>query len=488
MLFAVALLAHGIQPAVDAAFANRAGSAVVVSVDTGRAVASRHANVAAARPGSAIKPFVLEALREHGAADARMACPVRLRIAGKELDCTHPRLNEPVDAHKAVAYSCNNWFAESSRRIGAADLRQTLLRFGFTGVDLAATDDAKRLQALGEAGVHVTPLEMASAYRKLALGGDLIQDLTAAAEFGTAQLASPVGVPVAAKTGTTSDGAWLAGWIPADKPKYVVVVYLPAGSGGSDAAPVARRIFAALAPDPRGVKVEADGAVLDVPFEEYVAGVVAGEAGVMRSAESLKAMAVAARTWAAALRGRHQGDGFDFCSTTHCQEYRPSEVSQAAVAAVRATAGEMLWWQGRPVFAYYSRDCGGMTEASEDVWPELKTPYLIRHPDPWCRSQGRNEWRAEIEKKALSGALHTPVGAVRVVARTPSGRVARISLGGATETGAAFRFDVGRQLGWNLVRSDAFEVVDEGSRVVLRGTGAGHGVGMCQTGAAHMGE
>src|ERR1017187_10513574 len=121
MLFAVALLAHGIQPAVDAAFANRAGSAVVVSVDTGRVVASRHANVAA-RPGSAIKPFVLEALRGHGAAEARIACPGQLRIGGRELDCTHPPLNEPVDAHKAIAYSCNNWFAESSRRIGASDL------------------------------------------------------------------------------------------------------------------------------------------------------------------------------------------------------------------------------------------------------------------------------------------------------------------------------------------------------------------------------
>jgi hypothetical protein len=75
-----------------------------------------------------------------------------------------------VDAHRAIAYSCNNWFAESSRGLSADDLRSGLLRFGLgtaTGlvpgeaagsVDRAADDDAKGLEALGEAGVQVTPL------------------------------------------------------------------------------------------------------------------------------------------------------------------------------------------------------------------------------------------------------------------------------------------------------------------------------------------
>ena len=446
-----------------------ASTTVVLSVKTGRVV-RRSGPEVAARPGSVIKPFVLAALREHGATPGAMACPGRLRIGGRQLDCTHPALNEPLDAHRALVYSCNNWFAAASRRLSAEDLRQTLLRFGLGPVEAARDDDSKRLEALGEAGLRVTPLQLAQAYRNLALAGDWIADLTAAASFGTAQLAAPFGGVVAAKTGTTAEGAWLAGWIPAEKPDYVVVTYVPAGSGGSDAAPVARMAFAGLLPkDPHGVRVQYMGKVLDLPLEEYIAGVVAGEAGTMRSSESLKAMAVTARTWASALRGRHRG--FDFCSLTHCQEYRPLELSQAVTAAVRETAGELVWWQGRPASTYYSRDCGGVTEAGWAVWPELRLPYLVSQQDPWCRSRGKNEWRAEIPH-------------VRVLSRTASGRVARVEVDGAAMTGPEFRMMVGRRIGWNVVRSDAFEVSGD----VLRGTGSGHGVGLCQTGAAHMGE
>ena len=468
--------------AIDTTTEHHPGIAVVIGVKTGYVISGNRLDSAertVVLPGSTIKPFVLEALRERSADGLRMACPRALRIGNRRFDCTHPSLNEVVDEHRAIAYSCNNWFAEASRRLSAEDLRQGLLRYGLAAggtIDLAANDDQKRMQAIGEWGVRVSPLAMAQAYRKLALRGDLDGDLLSAATFGTAQLATPLGASIAAKTGTTSEGAWVAGWIPADKPKVVVVVWLPAGSGGSDAAPVAREIFTSrMEKDPRGVKVQYGGVARDVPFEEYVAGVVAGEAGTMQSDEARKAMAVAARTWAAAFRGRHRKQGFDFCSTTHCQEYRPAELTQATVASVRTTAGEMLWWQGRPALTYYSGDCGGLTEAGE-------APYLRQQEDPWCRSSGHNEWHASIEKSALHAS------SVRVLGRTPSGRVARVAVGNQTKTGETFRLSIGRELGWNLIRSDAFEVRDAGSRVEFRGTGAGHGVGLCQAGAAHMGQ
>ncbi len=468
--------------ATDPAAGHSPGIAVVISAKTGRVISGNRLELAdrtVVRPGSAIKPFVLEVLRERGANGLRIACPVELRIGNRRFDCTHPPLNEAVDEHRAIVYSCNNWFAEASRRLSAQDLRQGLLRYGFGAagaVDLSDGDDQKRMQAIGEWGVRVSPLAMAQAYWKLSSPGDLTQDLLSAATFGTAQLATPLGASVAAKTGTTSEGAWVAGWIPADKPKFVVVVWLPAGSGGSDAAPIAREIFTSLMEkDPHGVKVQYGGASRDVPFEEYVAGVVAGEAGTMVSEESRKAMAVAARTWAAAFRGRHRAEGFDFCSTTHCQEYRPAELTPGAVMSVRATAGEMLWWEGRPALAYYSKDCGGVTEAGE-------APYLPQQEDPWCRSQGHNEWRASIEKSALHAS------SVRVLARTGSGRVAKLAVGKKTMTGQAFRLAIGRELGWNLVRSDAFELRDMGTKLEFRGTGAGHGIGLCQVGAGHMGQ
>ena len=58
---------------------------------------------------------------------------------------------------------------------------------------------------------------------------------------------------------------------------------------------------------------------LVVNLERYVAGVLAGESSVFHSDEALKAMAVAARTYARAVAREALGEGFDFCTTTHCQ-------------------------------------------------------------------------------------------------------------------------------------------------------------------------
>src|SRR5205085_9798079 len=54
---------------------------------------------------------------------------------------------------------------------------------------------------------------------------------------------------------------------------------------------------------------------LHMPLEEYVAGVLGGESSVFKSEEALKAMAVAARTYAVHHAGRHRAAGFDFCDT-----------------------------------------------------------------------------------------------------------------------------------------------------------------------------
>ena len=99
------------------------------------------------------------------------------------------------------------------------------------------------------------------------------------------------------------------------------------------------------------------GKVVEMPLEKYVAGVLAGESSVFRSEEALKAMAVAARTYAVRLRGRHAKDGFDFCATTHCQRVNLKAITPRFDAIADATAGELLWFEGKPAFACYTRDC-----------------------------------------------------------------------------------------------------------------------------------
>ena len=99
-----------------------------------------------------------------------------------------------------------------------------------------------------------------------------------------------------------------------------------------------------------------------MPMEEYIAGVLAGETGNFKSDEALKAMAVAARTYAMHFGSRHALEGFDFCDTTHCQDLRIAGIDAHLRSIADATAGEVLWYDGEPAATYYHANCGGTTE------------------------------------------------------------------------------------------------------------------------------
>jgi stage II sporulation protein D len=241
------------------------------------------------------------------------------------------------------------------------------------------------------------------------------------------------------------------------------------------------------------------GRIAEMSAEDYVAAALAGESGTFRSGEALKAMAVAARTYAARLRGRHAAEGYDFCGTTHCQRLEPGQVSPRLSAAVRATAGELLWFEGTPAFTVYARDCGGKSEAGEIVWPDVRpTPYLRVHVDPYCTRLGARGWSWEAAPDAISRALldsklHVPqpLGRVTILNRTLSGRAKTLQLHGDTQTlaisASSFRFALGRALGWNTLRNEQYEIQNRNGRIFFRGRGEGHGVGLCQNGADEMG-
>ena len=235
-------------------------------------------------------------------------------------------------------------------------------------------------------------------------------------------------------------------------------------------------------------KVQTPSGIAEISSESYVAGVVTGESGGFRSEEALKAMAVAARSYAIRMRGRHSKDGFDFCETTHCQRYVEAGVRETKAA--RETAGQLLWFDGKPAFAVYSRNCGGKTENVSAVWPDVNAPYLISHADPYC--SGKWTWsgsREEIRQALVESGLKTPphLESVSIVRRTGSGRVQMLSLDGELLTASAFRFAIGRVIGWNTVRSEQYTIENAGNRVLFRGSGEGHGVGLCQMGADEMG-
>jgi stage II sporulation protein D len=237
--------------------------------------------------------------------------------------------------------------------------------------------------------------------------------------------------------------------------------------------------------------------VVRMPLEEYVAAVLAGEGAGFASGESLKAMAVAIRTYAMHFRGRHRAAGFDFCDTTHCQDLHLGALSERMRAAAQVTRGEILWFEGRPAAAFFHRHCGGVSEDAGLVWPGSEAPYLRQHNDPFCLAHSPATWRTEIGKEDLARALAAShlsaavrIDSLVVVERSPSGRALRLRLS-APDTiqlrAADVRFAVGRALGWDKIPSDLYDAQDTGETFTFEGRGAGHGVGMCQAGAAEMG-
>jgi peptidoglycan glycosyltransferase len=252
---------------------------VVLDIAGNRLLASHRLGEAErtlAAPGSTLKPLVLYGLVSGGRwnADRRVACDRRLVVARHRLACTHPA-GQPFDAQEALTWSCNTYFAEVARSLEPGELGRLLRPTGLLGVTgLAGRQDAAEAAAefhepmnaeatqlglLGVDGIRVTPLELATAYRWLALELETHADSKAAhvvkagiedsASFGMARNAHLGGVPVAGKTGTaesrdaSQSHGWFVGLAPAERPRVVVVVYLPAGRG-ADAAGVAGEVLA----------------------------------------------------------------------------------------------------------------------------------------------------------------------------------------------------------------------------------------------------
>jgi stage II sporulation protein D len=200
--------------------------------------------------------------------------------------------------------------------------------------------------------------------------------------------------------------------------------------------------------------------VVSMDLETAVASVVAAEQLDVTPLEALKAQAVAARSYFVATQARHRG--FDFCDTTHCQFLRePPAASHPASRAVRETAGLVLAFRGAPLAALYSASCGGHTRSLADAglpatdgYPyfAVECAYCVRHAKEWER---RLPLDADAERL--------------VSARSEAARLA-----------------VGRSRGWSAVPGNNFDVAREAGSIVLHGRGEGHGVGLCQAGAAAL--
>jgi SpoIID/LytB domain protein len=231
--------------------------------------------------------------------------------------------------------------------------------------------------------------------------------------------------------------------------------------------------------------------VATISLETYVARVLAGEAARDSAPAALEALAITVRTFALANLGRHRADGFDLCDQTHCQVVRAA--TAATDRAAMQTAGRVLLHNDAVASVYYSASCGGRTELPSAVWPGAEDPpYLPSRKDDAC--DGAPAWTAELDRADLARALHAvgfrgTLRRVKIASRDSSGRVARLKLDDVTPdeiSGQDLRVAVGRTLGWQYIKSTAFDLSEHDDRYRFTGHGSGHGVGLCVIGSARL--
>ncbi|MBP5366795.1 MAG: SpoIID/LytB domain-containing protein [Bacteroidales bacterium] len=231
---------------------------------------------------------------------------------------------------------------------------------------------------------------------------------------------------------------------------------------------------------------------------------------------------------------------FDVCADDHCQRYQGlTRASNSAVRdAIDATRGQVITFGGEICDARFSKCCGGVTELFETCWEPVQHPYLqsfvddARQPDgfdtdltkednarrwienapsAFCNTNDATilrqvlnsydqetadfyRWRVEYTAEQLTDIVRRKTGidfglitSLEPIERGPSGRIVKLRI-----TGTKCNFVIGKELevrralSESHLYSSAFTVEKNADRFILRGAGWGHGVGLCQIGAAVM--
>lgn len=278
---------------------------------------------------------------------------------------------------------------------------------------------------------------------------------------------------------------------------------------------------------------------LDV--ETYLASVISSEMNPDAPEDFLKAHAVISRSWLLGkLNGAHPSasdtkihtantvidwvdtddhHGFDVCADDHCQRYQgDARVNAAALKAVEETRGVILAdSEGSVIDARFSKCCGGRSERFSTCWQPIDFDYLVSVNDPYCdllkltdaerrkvmetilvsydrATQDFHDWEAEIDAADVEKRLEQRYGFrtgrildLQAAERGASGRLRVLRV--VAENGV---FTIGKELAIRRLLSNSclysswFDITRRGSRFHLSGHGWGHGVGLCQIGAAVM--
>jgi stage II sporulation protein D len=239
---------------------------------------------------------------------------------------------------------------------------------------------------------------------------------------------------------------------------------------------------------------------------------------------------------------REDHDLFDVCSDDHCQRYQgiTKIVSKQAEEAVRETRGMVITYQNEICDARYSKACGGITEEFDTAWDDKQVSYLtsisdapvshqpikteeeasawiLSEPEVYCNTKDENllnkilpdfdretksffRWRIEYSRQELEEILRKKSGfdfgtlqEIVTLSRGPSGRISRLKIVGSKKSMVVGKeLQIRHWLSRSHLYSSAFVVAvkpypnGEVERFIFKGAGWGHGVGLCQIGAAVM--
>jgi len=279
-----------------------------------------------------------------------------------------------------------------------------------------------------------------------------------------------------------------------------------------------------------------------ISTERYLTSVISSEMSATASLEFLKAHAVISRSWLLAQlnapkndeqsccsesdeevvrwynRSAHQH--YDVCADDHCQRYQgvTRVTSDVAKQAVEQTRGKILVYNGEICDARFSKCCGGKTEVFSTCWEDKDYAYLSSVDDPYCGMADEQilsqvmvnydqsttdfyRWTVRYSQQELHDLITKKTGInlglildMEPLARGTSGRIYRLKITGSQRSLIIGKeLEIRKTLSETHLFSSAFTIEKQGSdRVpeafVLHGAGWGHGVGLCQIGAAVMGE